>query len=156
MANRLKMTVVQSILSLHAQHWSQHRIADTLAIDRGTVARQIRRAASAAQPDPAGISNAANAPIDPARVAAADSKAAIAPTGNPTAAQPIPTAIAAIGVNSAGRQSNAEPWRESILARHVQGLSAKRIHQDLVAELGASEISYDSVRRLLKRFVSFR
>ena len=156
MANRLKMTVVQSILSLHAQHWSQHRIADTLAIDRGTVARHIRRAASAAQPDPAGISNAANAPIDPARVAAADSKAAIAPTGNLTAAQPIPTSLAAIGVNSAGRQSNAEPWRESILARHVQGLSAKRIHQDLVAELGASEISYDSVRRLLKRFGAVR
>jgi transposase len=156
MANRLKMTVVQSILSLHAQHWSQHRIADTLAIDRGTVARHIRRAASAAQLDPAGISNAANAPIDPARVAAADSKAAIAPTGNPTAAQPIPTVLAAIGVNSAGRQSNAEPWRESILARHVQGLSAKRIHQDLVAELGASEISYDSVRRLLKRFGAVR
>jgi transposase len=156
MANRLKMTVVQSILSLHAQHWSQHRIADTLAIDRGTVARHIRRAVSAAQPAPAGISNAANAPIDPARVAAADSKAAIAPTGNPTAAQPIPTAMAAIGVNSAGRQSNAEPWRESILARHVQGLSAKRIHQDLVAELGASEISYDSVRRLLKRLGTVR
>ncbi|MGO8690767.1 MAG: hypothetical protein ACLQLG_14180, partial [Thermoguttaceae bacterium] len=68
MANRLKMTVAQSILSLHAQRWSQHRIADTLEIDRGTVARHIRRAALAAQPDPAGISNAANAPIDPARV----------------------------------------------------------------------------------------
>ena len=99
MANRLKMTVVQSILSLHAQRWSQHRIADTLEIDRGTVARHIRRAASAAQPDPAGISNAANAPIDPARVAAADSKAAIAPTGSPAAAQPVPTALAAIGVD---------------------------------------------------------
>ena len=68
MANRLKMTVVRSILSLHAQHWSQHRIADTLEIDRGTVARHIRRAALASQPDPAGISNAANPPIDPARV----------------------------------------------------------------------------------------
>ncbi len=156
MANRLKMTVAQSILSLHAQRWSQHRIADTLEIDRGTVARHIRRAALAAQPDPAGISNAANAPIDPARVAAADSKAAIAPTGSATAAQPVSTAPAAIGVGSAGRQSDAEPWRESILAGHAQGLSAKRIHQDLVAELGASGISYDSVRRLLKRLGAVR
>src|SRR3989337_390602 len=98
------MTVVQSILSLHAQRWSQHRIADTLEIDRGTVARHIRRAASAAQPDPAEISNAA-----------------IAPTGSPTAAQPVATARTAIGVNTAGRQSNAEPWRESILAGHVRG-----------------------------------
>ncbi len=156
MANRLKMTVAQSILSLHAQRWSQHRIADTLEIDRGTVARHIRRAALAAQPDPAGISNAANAPIDPARVAAADSKAAIAPTGSATAAQPVSTVPAAIGVGSAGRQSDAEPWRESILAGHAQGLSAKRIHQDLVAELGASGISYDSVRRLLKRLGAVR
>jgi transposase len=156
MANRLKMTVAQSILSLHAQRWSQHRIADTLEIDRGTVARHIRRAALAAQPDPAGISNAANAPIDPARVAAADSKAAIAPTGSATAAQPVSTTPAAIGVGSAGRQSDAEPWRESILAGHAQGLSAKRIHQDLVAELGASGISYDSVRRLLKRLGAVR
>ena len=155
-AYRLKMTVVQSILSLHAQRWSQHRIADTLEIDRGTVARHIRRAALAAQPDPAGISNAANAPIDPARVAAADSKAAIAPTGNPTAAQPVSTVPAAIGAGSAGRQSDAEPWREFILAGHAQGLSAKRIHQDLVAELGASGISYDSVRRLLKRLGAVR
>jgi transposase len=156
MANRLKMTVAQSILSLHAQRWSQHRIADTLEIDRGTVARHIRRAALAAQPDPAGISNAANAPIDPARVVAADSKAAIAPTGSATAAQPVSTTPAAIGVGSAGRQSDAEPWRESILAGHAQGLSAKRIHQDLVAELGASGISYDSVRRLLKRLGAVR
>ncbi len=156
MANRLKMTVAQSILSLHAQRWSQHRIADTLEIDRGTVARHIRRAALAAQPDPAGISNAANAPIDPARVVAADSKAAIAPTGSATAAQPVSTVPAAIGVGSAGRQSDAEPWRESILAGHAQGLSAKRIHQDLVAELGASGISYDSVRRLLKRLGAVR
>lgn len=156
MANRLKMTVIQSILSLHAQRWSQHRIADTLAIDRGTVARHIRRAALAAQADPAGISNAANAPMDPARVAAADSKAAIAPTGSATAARPVSTARAAIGVSFAGRQSNAEPWREFILAGHAQGLSAKRIHQDLLAELGAAGTSYDSVRRLLKRLGAAR
>ena len=37
MANVLKMTIVQSILSLHAQGWSQHRIADQLGIDRETV-----------------------------------------------------------------------------------------------------------------------
>ncbi len=156
MANRLKMTVVQSILSLHAQHWSQHRIADTLEIDRGTVARHIRRAALAAQPDPAGISNAANAPIDPARVTTADSRAALAPSGNPTAAQPVSTTRTAVGVSSAGRQSNAEPWREFILAGHAQGLSAKRIHQDLVADRGATGTSYDSVRRLLKRLGAVR
>ncbi len=155
MANRLKMTVVQSILSLHAQHWSQHRIADTLEIDRGTVARHIRRAALAAQPDPAGISNAANAPIDPARVGA-DSKAAIAPTGSAVAVPAAEMALARGASAVAGRQSNAEPWREFILAGHAQGLSAKRIHQDLVADRGATGTSYDSVRRLLKRLGAVR
>ena len=155
MANRLKMTVAQSILSLHAQRWSQHRIADTLEIDRGTVARHIRRAALAAQPDPAGISNAANAPIDPARVGA-DSKAAIAPTGSAAAVPAAETAPARGASAVAGRQSNAEPWREFILAGHAQGLSAKRIHQDLVADRGATGTSYDSVRRLLKRLGAVR
>jgi transposase len=150
-ANRLKMTVVQSILSLHAQRWSQHRIADALAIDRGTVARHLRQAALAAHADRAGISNAAIAPIDPGRVAAADSNTAIAPTGCPAAEPPVRSAAAAIAVCSAGRQSHAELWREFILAKHQQGLSAKRIHQDLVAEVGVSSVSYDSVRRLLKR-----
>lgn len=37
-----------------------------------------------------------------------------------------------------------------ILAKSQPGLSAKRIHQDLVGEFGA-EVSYDSVRRFLRR-----
>ena len=44
MANRLKMTVVQSILSLYAQRWSRRRIATALGIDRGTVGRHVRQA----------------------------------------------------------------------------------------------------------------
>ena len=36
MANVLKMTIVQSILSLHAQGWSHRRIAKALAINRRT------------------------------------------------------------------------------------------------------------------------
>jgi transposase len=156
MANRLKMTVVESILSLHAQHWSQHRIADALGVDRGTVARHLRRAALSAQPDPAGISNAANAPIDPARVPA-DSKPANAPIGGPAAVlPPAPRRLASALAASTGRLSNAMPWRESILAKHQQGLSAKRIHQDLLSESGATAISYDSVRRLLKRLGAAR
>jgi hypothetical protein len=41
-ANSLKMIVMQSILSLHAQRWSDRRIATTLGVDRGTVGRHIR------------------------------------------------------------------------------------------------------------------
>ena len=47
--------------------------------------------------------------------------------------------------------SRCARWREFILAKHAQGLSAERIHQDLRGEPGTEAISYDSVRRFLKR-----
>ena len=42
MANLLKMANVQSILLLHAQGWTQRRIARELGIDRGTVSRYVQ------------------------------------------------------------------------------------------------------------------
>jgi len=51
---------------------------------------------------------------------------------------------------SSGRQSDCEPWREAIQTKQVAGLSARRIHQDLVTE-HAAKVSYDSVRRFLRR-----
>ena len=47
MANLLKMAIVQSILSLHAQGWSARRIAKALEVHRDTVSRYIH----AADPD---------------------------------------------------------------------------------------------------------
>ncbi|MFZ5828880.1 MAG: helix-turn-helix domain-containing protein [Planctomycetota bacterium] len=81
------MTLVQSILSLHAERWSQRRIAAALGIDRATVGRHLRRDASSLPPDADGVSNAADQPsagarpIDPGRVPSAPN-AAIAPTGS--------------------------------------------------------------------------
>ena len=43
MSNLLTMAMVQSILLLHAQGWSQRRIAKQLGIDRGTVAKYLRQ-----------------------------------------------------------------------------------------------------------------
>jgi DNA-binding CsgD family transcriptional regulator len=42
MSNLLKMANVQSILSLHAQGWTQRRIARELEIDRGTVRKHLQ------------------------------------------------------------------------------------------------------------------
>ena len=47
-------------------------------------------------------------------------------------------------------QSACQPYRELILAKLDLGLSAKRIHQDLVAEEGFTA-SYASVRRFVRR-----
>ena len=84
MANVLKMTIVQSILSLHAQGWSQRRIADQLGIDRETVSRYVRLARSAVQPNPSDLSKPAIAPNDPVRVSADSNPATPAPIGSAT------------------------------------------------------------------------
>ncbi len=170
MANRFKMAIVQSILSLHAQGWSARRIAKALAVHRDMVSRYVRAAAPAA-PKPA------NAPILPGRVPD-DSKPATAPpddgnapigagvvpppAGRPLPPEPRPSPAnapdqAALGARApgSGRLSDASPWSEFILDKRGQGLSTKRIWQDLCAQ-GIEQVSYDSVRRLLKRLGASR
>jgi transposase len=142
-ANFIKMAIVQSILSLHAQGLSARQIAQTLRISRGTVARHLHQQRQAA-------SNGAIAPIDPARVGAA-SNGANAATGLQPAAAPAESSLPATESAAVGPQSKAARWREFILQKHAQGLSARRIHQDLRDEPGTEDVSYDSVRRLLKR-----
>ncbi|MBN2217595.1 MAG: winged helix-turn-helix domain-containing protein [Pirellulales bacterium] len=43
MANRLNMAKIQAIEQLQALKWSQRKIARELGIDRGAVARHLRR-----------------------------------------------------------------------------------------------------------------
>jgi hypothetical protein len=162
MANLLKMAIVQSILSLHAQDWSARRIAKALEVHRGTVSRYIRLADSAA-PKPA------NAPIlpglvpsdlKPATPPADDQQAPIGATpfsalaGQPLLLEPLSPrpnpANAPIRPTGSGRVSDASPWREFILEKRGQGLSIKRIWQDLCSQ-DVAQVSYDSIRRLLKR-----
>jgi transposase len=143
MPNLLKMAKVQSILSLHAQGRSGREIARTLQVDRGTVRKYLRLGLSRPKP--------ANAPTgsDPSKPAAPgeSSEPADAPIGallRPPGSKP---ANAPIG--SPGPQSQCAPYRDTILARVDEGLSARRIHQDLTAD--GANVSYDSVRRYLRR-----
>ncbi len=135
MANRLKMARVQSILSLHAQGWSRRRIARELCVDRETVSRyvQLDQQSPAAVELDGGISKPANAPISR--------------SGSPALVEP---SIAPIESTGPGRRSDCELWREVILAKRDLGLSARRIYQDLVSE-HAAQVSYDSVRRFIRR-----
>src|SRR5271170_2589162 len=142
MANRLKMALIDAILSLKARRWSNRRIARELGVDRDTVSRQLRRAKqSNAAKAPIGAaevpaeSNAAKAPIGAAEVPA-ESNAAKAPIGSETAAGPT--------------RSACEPWREVILAKLEQRLTAQRIFQDLIAEHGFTA-AYHSVRRFVRQ-----
>ena len=88
MANQLKMAFVETLLRLHAQGWSQRRIARELGIDRAAVARHIRQAETAAKsPDNGAVGAAVLAGAKPARAPTgsadlpAESKPARAPTG---------------------------------------------------------------------------
>jgi len=136
MANRLKMARVQSILSLHAQGWSRRRIARELDIDRETVSRYVQldhQSAAVCGLDSGGISKPANAPIP-----------------GPGSSALVEPPLAPIEPTGSGRRSDCEPWREVILAKRDQGLSARRIYQDLASER-AAQVSYDSVRRFMRR-----
>jgi hypothetical protein len=170
MAYRLKMAKIQAIQQLHALNRSARQIADDLGIDRGTVGRHLRllknRANAAIPPAGSAGSNAATFSGFPARGgegngiagcadAASPPNPAIPPAGSEgglagaEAALP-PVGAAAGGPQSrAGRRSECEPYREAILAKLRQGLSAQRIFQDLAEEHGFPA-AYDSVKRFVR------
>ena len=105
MANRIKVAVSQTILTLHAQGWSFRRIARTLGIHRETVSRYVRAemAKPASNPTPG-----SEGPQEPK-------------PANPTA-------------GNSGPKSSCDPYRDEIEAKLRQGLSGQRIWQDLAFE----------------------
>ena len=147
MANQLKMASIDTIRTLHQQHWSVRRIAQTLGIHRDTVARHLRQA------------NQAGAPIG-----SEESKLGQAPTGSedvklgqaPIGSEVVQSAAACCGSATPSepgcqRQSSlCEPFRALIEDQLDQGLTAQRIFQDLVTEHGFAG-KYHSVRRFVRR-----
>jgi transposase len=129
MANRLKVAKVLSIKTLHAQGWSQRRIARELGVSRGAVARQLQ--ADAQQSPTSGV------PDDSNRTKAPPGSEPAETSSNRAKAPP-------------GSRSLCGPFREQILAKLDQGLSAQRIFQDLVAEHGFAG-QYHSVRRFVAK-----
>jgi len=138
MANVLKMMKVESIQLMRSAGLSCREIARRLGINRETVSRYV---SLGREP----ISKPASAPISPA-----GSESPVAGFGAP------------IGVEVAGfepptgtpgsQASTASPWLAWLLEQQAKALSAKRIHQDLIAGFpAAAAVSYDSVRRLLKK-----
>lgn len=149
MANQLKMAEIQAILTLRARGWSMRRIGRELGIHRETVTRYVRLAGPAAKPANALIGM--EAPDDAGPETATGPKPANAPIeagvgANPpgwpdwTAVLPPP--------GHAGPTSGCEPYRAVVEAKLTAGLTAVRIHQDLVAEHRA-ELSYHAVRRFV-------
>lgn len=163
MANQLKMAEIHSILRLRTRGWSFRRIARELGVHRETVARYVQLAAAPAKPANApigsgiapGIPDALADPVVPilahALIGSAGPEPAKAPIGSDGMAGP-PSGPIWTGLlpppGCAGRPSGSAPYRAIIEAKLAAGLSAVRIHQDLVAELGVT-LSYHAVRRFL-------
>jgi transposase len=178
MTNELKMAIVDSILALHAAHWSARRIAGKLKIDRGTVNKYLQQAKANSKPaiSPAGSegSKPATFPPVPGTLAAgngcvdsatpvANSKPAISPPGatgdfssdflpdfQSDGAVPAADTTAATAVEKRGRPNACLPYAAVIQEKLDLGLSAQRIYQDLVSEHGFAS-SYDSVKRFVRQ-----
>jgi transposase len=121
MANQLGMDKVQAIFALHEVGWSNRRIARELGIHRTTVAGYLE--------------------------GQGDSKPTKVPTGSD-----VPTEGSegqSDEANERGR-SRCTPYRELILEKLGQGLSAQRIFQDLRDEHGFAH-GYDCVKRYVRK-----
>jgi transposase len=147
MSNRLKVAMIDIILSLHRRGWSQRRIANELELNRETVARYLKQARAAPKPAiaPPGSDNFEPAP-----------KPAIAPPGLSDLEIPVGAVVPTLSPagdrsgQARGRTSYCEPWRDIIQSKLNQGLSAQRIYQDLSSEHGF-QASYYTVRRFVRR-----
>ncbi len=141
MANVLKVHEQNTILQLAALGWSRKRIALELGLDRKTVRRYLRAAAN-------------SPPISTPGSGAAESKSPPISTpgeSSPPSAQTVgPEGVTAAVAAAAGRPSHCQAHRARIQAKLDLGLSAQRVYQDLVLEVGFSG-SYQSVKRFVRR-----
>ena len=122
MANRIKMDKAHAIRMLRRQGWSQRKIARELDVHRLTV-RRYERLEPRSDED---HSNCTKAP--------------------PGSEVNVPGILPA----NRGSRSACEPYRAMIEEKLSQGLTARRIYQELVIENGFSH-QYHSVRRYINK-----
>ena len=170
--NQLKVNQQETIVSLWRRGWSARRIARELGVSREAVGKYIPHdEAKPATPTPgSGPGNevgnepavdqteAKPATLTPGTQASAKAKPAtptagintVVPTNpNPTADFATDTFTQAMAAAHAN-VSLCERWKPVIVAGLDQGLSAKRIHQDLVRDHRFAG-SYQSVKRFVHK-----
>ena len=146
MANVLKVQEQDSITHLAAAGWSIRRIARQLGLDRKTVRRYLREGGSAT----ADSSVSKSPPISTAGSdGPADPKSPISTAGSGSPPEAVVTRVEALR-SEPGRPGRCDAHAECIAAKLETGLTAQRIFQDLVAEVGFSG-SYESVKRFVRR-----
>lgn len=164
MSNHLRMAMIARITTLHALGWSHRRIARELGIHREMVARHLALAAKPAtnltpgSEALAGPEVAGNRSMDALVGPEASPDSTMGSAGmNPgpeellapvaSAAEPSEARSPAVRL---GPSSLCESYRLIIQEKLQRGLSAQRIYQDLVGEVGFAH-SYQSVKRFVRR-----
>ena len=170
--NQLKVSQQETIVTLWERGWSARRIAREMGYDRDTVGKYVGLEGSKPATPTPGSETEKGAPAPPA-APGPEAKPATLTAGSaagvePEAATPIPGESVTQELNGAGApgagselfaqalaaaQANVSlcaGWKQEIEAGLDQGLSAKRIHQDLVRDRGFAG-SYQSVKRFVRR-----
>lgn len=162
MANQLTMAEKQSIQTLHDSGHSNRQIAKLLGVDRGTVGNYVRAAEAQTQPNaPTGGTTgeapggevAAEAQIQPNAPTGSElsEKGSDRPVGTDGESEGAATqAQPARKTTASGPASACEPFRQHIEEKLAAGLTARRIHDDLVTEHHFPE-KYWSVRRFVEK-----
>ena len=132
--NRLTVSQQQAILTLHDRGWSARRIARELGIHRESVGRELKLS-------------------KPAKVATGSDGLPEAKPPAKGADEPAAGEKAKPAKVATGSRSFCEPHRAIIEAALVQGLSAVRIHQDLVSA-HAFTGRYNTVKRFVQALAS--
>ncbi len=137
MSNQLSMDTVQAIHTLRAQGWSLRKIARELGIHRSTVAAHLAS-------KPAKVPTGSEAKV---------------PTGSegqlPAGSEDLREALEDDSEKDESElsRSRCEPWRDVILEKLGQGLSAQRIFQDLSNDHDFPH-GDDSVKRFVRQLRS--
>lgn len=154
MSNRLSMAQTQAIQALAAAGKSNRAISRALGVDRGTVAKTLSQIQNQ-PPDweaPTGSGDAPTGFQDGDQIPGTDADQ-VAESDSETSSASI-AAGSSSGTGGAeesvGSRSECEPYREEIIRKLEQGLTAQRIWQDLIDVFGFTA-KYQSVRRYVAR-----
>ena len=152
--NRIKVSLHQSIIALSERGWSKRRIARELQVDRATVTRQLTAANAATNPahGPGELGPPKPATNLTHGAEGQDAKAATNPAHGSTEVMANAATNPARGTKP-GPPSLCAPFAAEITAAVEAGLSAKRIHQDLITECGFRG-GYTSVKQFVRQLVA--
>jgi transposase len=143
-SNILKVNLQEAIRSLRERGWSERRIAKELRVNRRTVRRY------------GAVCAEAKCTISiPGSEDGAESKCTTDSINSIPGSDGADTAAVEVPPSGSGRRSDCAPWAAVIEAKLELGLTAKRIHQDLVAEHGFTG-SYQSVKRYAQHLKAAR